>query len=166
MFKRAEAAGVVDLIESDLGLITYTFETNPKLGDAIVSPLIPSSKKREIATSIFQGKIQDITLYYLYLLIDNRREEVITETEVEYIRIANEARGIVAAVVTAAVELMTDEISRLKGKLSAYTGKRVEIVINIDPEIIGGLVVRIGDTVMDGSVKGHLERIRDEFIGK
>jgi F-type H+-transporting ATPase subunit delta len=166
LFNQARAADVVDLVESDLGLITYSFETIPTLEEAIVSPLIPASKKREVVTSIFKDKVHELTLFYLYLLIDHRREEAIKHTEAEYIRLANEARGIVAAEVTSAVELTDDEMVRLKKKLSDHTGRRVDVMVNIDPSIIGGLIVRIGDTVMDGSISGHLKRIKDEFLGR
>ncbi|MEN6372200.1 MAG: F0F1 ATP synthase subunit delta [Armatimonadota bacterium] len=166
LFASAQAENVVDLVESDLGLITYSFESIPSLEEAVVSPLIPAAKKREVITSIFKEKIHETTLFYLYLLIDNRREEVIKSTEAEYIRLANEARGIIAAQVTSAVELTKDETIRLKEKLSAYTGKHVDIKADVDPSIIGGLVVRIGDTVMDGSIAGHLERLKEEFLGR
>lgn len=166
LFRSAQSADVVDLVESDLGLIAYSFETVPSLEQAIVSPLIPAEKKREIVTGIFQDKIQEVTLFYLYLLIDKRREEIITQTEEEYIRLANEARGIVCARVTAAVELTDNEITRLRAKLSEITSCRVDLSIEIDPSIIGGLVVRIGDTVMDGSIAGHLEKIREEFLNR
>jgi F-type H+-transporting ATPase subunit delta len=166
LFNSARAADVVDMVESDLGLITYSFETIPSLEQAVVSPLIPAAKKREIVTGVFQNKIHEVTLFYLYLLIDKRREEIITATEAEYIRLANESRGIVAAQVTAAVELTDDEIVRLKAKLSERTGCRVDVSVEIEPSVIGGLIVRIGDTVMDGSIAGHLERIREEFLNR
>ncbi|MEN6519580.1 MAG: ATP synthase F1 subunit delta [Armatimonadota bacterium] len=166
LFASAQAENVVDLVESDLGLITYSFESIPSLEEAVVSPLIPAAKKREVITSIFKEKIHEITLFYLYLLIDKRREEVIKSTEAEYIRLANEVRGIVTAQVTSAVELTKDEVIRLKEKLSAHTGKRVDIKADVDPSIIGGLIVRISDTVMDGSITGHLERLKEEFLGR
>lgn len=166
LFNSAQAADIVDLVESDLGLITYTFETNPRLGEAVISPLIPDQKKREIVTSVFRGKIQETTLFYLYLLIDNRREEVIEQTEEEYILLANRARGIIAAEVTAAVELTDDEVARLREKLAEETGFKVDLKINLDETIIGGLIVRIGDSVMDGSIKGQLEKIKEELLGK
>ncbi|MBI2843020.1 MAG: ATP synthase F1 subunit delta [Armatimonadetes bacterium] len=165
LFNAAQAADVVDLVESDLGLIAYTLETVSRLQEAMVSPLIPAKTKREIVTSIFHGKIHEITLFYLYLLIDKDREEVIRQTEEEYIQLANGARGIVVADVTAAVEMTDDEVLRLKARLSEYTGKRVEIKLQVNPSIIGGIIVRIGDTVMDGSVTGHLRRMREEFLG-
>jgi F-type H+-transporting ATPase subunit delta len=166
IFKQAQKNGVLDLVESDLGLISYTFESNPKLEQAIASPLVPPSKKVEVVKAIFGGKIQEISLHYLYLLINNRREEVIKGTESEFVKLANDARGIVIAEVTSAVELTEDELVRLRAKLSEQTGKKAELITKIEPGIIGGLVVRIGDTVMDGSVKGHLHRIREEFLEK
>lgn len=166
LFNSATKEGVMDLVESDLGLISYSFESTPRLREALVSPLIPDHKKRGIVTSIFEGKVHPITLHYLYLLIDNRREDVIVETERDFVALANEARGIVTAQIVAAVELTDDELTRLKAKLSEYTGKRVDLVVAIDPSIIGGLVVRIGDTVMDGSVAGHLRRLKEDFLAR
>lgn len=166
LFGAAQSADVVDLVESDLGLITYSFETTPRLQDAMESPLIPAGKKKDIVTRIFESKVHEVTLHYLYLLIDNRREEAITATEEEYVRLANEARGIIAAQVTSVVELTDDQLSRLRTKLSEQTGRRVEIITSTDQAIIGGIIVRIGDTVMDGSVKGYLNRLREEFLGR
>lgn len=166
LFASAQAENALDLVESDLGLITYSFESIPSLEEAIVSPIIPSAKKREIISSIFKEKVHETTLFYLYLLIDNRREGVIRATEAEYIRLANEARGMIAGHVTSAVELTEGEMTRLRAKLSAHTGRRVNISVDVDPSIIGGLIVRIGDTIMDGSIAGHLERLRDEFLGR
>jgi len=164
LFARAKALDVVDLVESDLGLITYSLDTIPRLADALHSPLIPAAKKREIVTHIFRDKIHELTLHYLYLLIDKRREALIRYTEPEFIRLANEARGIVVARLTMAVEPTEAELARLKEKLSAHTGKRVELQLQIDPSIIGGVVVRIGDTVMDGSVAGFLAQLRERLL--
>jgi F-type H+-transporting ATPase subunit delta len=166
LFKTAQNAEVIDLVESDLGLVSYTFESSPVLVEAVSSPLIPARKKKQVLGSIFDGKVHEVTLHYLYLLIDNRREQVIAETESEYIALANEARGIVSAEVTSAVELTDGEMTALRKQLSKLTGKKVTLNISIDESILGGLVVRIGDRVLDGSLKGHLGRIKDEFLGK
>ncbi|MDO8682128.1 MAG: ATP synthase F1 subunit delta [Armatimonadota bacterium] len=164
LYDAAEKAGVPDLVESDLGLITYTLESMPNLRDALLQPLIPASRKKEIVSQVFQGKVHDITLHYLFLIIDMDRAEVIEQTESEFIRIANERRGIIAAEVRCAVELTQEQIKRLKEKLDAYTGKKVEISLLIDESLIGGLSVKIGDTVLDGSITGYLARLKEQLL--
>jgi len=164
LFSQAQAAGTVDLVESDLGLVTYTLDTVPRLREALFSPLIPASKKREIVTQVFRSKIHELTLFYLYLLIDKRREELIGQTEAEFIHLANEARGVTIARVKSAVELTEQELTSLREKLSAHTGRQVDLQLEIDESIIAGVVVRIGDTVIDGSIAGFLDRLREQLL--
>lgn len=164
LFSQAQAAEAVDLVESDLGLITYSLDSIPRLAEALFTPVIPAARKREIVTGVFKGKVHEVTLFYLYLLIDKRREEMIKYTEAEYINLANEARGITVAQLTTAVELTETEIASIKERLSAHTGRRIELQLLIDDSIIAGAVVRIGDTVIDGSVAGFLEQLREQLL--
>ena len=164
LFSAATKAGVVDGVESDLGLVSYTLESSRGLVDAMKSPLVPASTKREILKSIFGDKVDPITLSYLYLLVDKRREEGMLQTEEEYILLANEARGMVSADVTTAVELDKEQETLIKAKLSKMTGKTVEIVKIIDSRIMGGVLVKIGDRVIDGSVRGQLAALRETLL--
>lgn len=164
LFNAASKAGVVDAVESDLGLVGYTIESSPALWDAMVSPIIPPAKKRQILGDIFGGKVQEITLAYLGLLMDKRREEALRVTESEYVLLANEARGIVQAEVTSATPLDEDQEARLVSKLAATTGKKIELAKRVDPAVIGGVLVRIGDTVIDGSVRGQLAALREKLL--
>jgi len=165
LFRAANKAGVIDQIESDLGLVSYTVESSPRLAKALRSPQIPRDVKREILRAIFGGKVHEITLSYLFLLVDKQREEAITATEAVFVELANEARGIIVVDVTSAIELTRQEESRLREKLSARTGKRVELVVHIDPSVIGGLIVKIGDTLIDGSIRGQLAVLKEKMIG-
>jgi len=172
LFAAASKAGAVDQVESDLGLVSYVLFSGDMvppanrvgLWETLVSPVVPPAKKHEIIDAIFKDKVGDITLAYLKLCVDKRREQVIPETESEYVALANEARGIVRAEVTSAVELSQDQQTRLVAKLSETTGKRIELCGKVDPSLIGGLLVRVGDTVIDGSIRGRLEAIREKLL--
>lgn len=164
LLSAALKAGAVDQVESDLGLVSYTLEASSALTEAIYSPLIPGEKKEQILRDLFADKVHAITLSYLDLLVGKRREEAIVETEKEYVRLANEARGIVAAEVTSAVPLSDEEVARLKSKLALMTGKVIELSTKIDPAIIGGVTVKIGDRVIDGSIRGQLEALREKLL--
>ncbi len=164
LFNAASKAGIIDQVESDLGLISYVLESSPRLTEALQAPLVPAENKRAILESIFGGKVHEITLSYLNLLVDKRREEAMIATEAAYIDLANEARGIITVDVTSAVELTPEEAARLKAKLSAMTGKVAELAVRVDPSIIGGVIVKIGDRVIDGSVKGQLAALREELL--
>lgn len=165
LFGAASKAGVIDQVESDLGLVTYTFESSPELLESIRMPLIPVPKKKEILRDIFGGKVHEITLSYLDLLIEKHREDAIVPTEELYILLANEARGVITVRVESAIELTRDEQSRLIAQLSQVTGKTVQLDAEVVPDHIGGALVRIGDTVIDGTVRGQLAALRETLIG-
>ncbi len=156
----------VEQVESDLGLISYTLESNPELKYALFNPTLPESRKHAIVQELFQGKISDLSAAYLNLLIDKRRIESILLTEKEFAAMADERRGIVEAIAESAVELTNDELSALVAKLSELTGKKIEINTKVNPELIGGVKVRIGDRVFDSTLKGHLDKVREEMIGR
>ena len=165
LFDAATREKSVDRVESDLGLVSYTLESNPELRRALHIPLITAEKKKAVLRGVFGGKVHQITLDYMCLLADKRREEALARTEAVYVELANEARGVVEAQVTTAVELREDEEIKLAAKLSGITGKQVHLIKNIDPSIIGGIVVRIQDKIIDGSVRGQLAALREKLLG-
>ena len=166
LFAAAKDAGVIDKVESDLGLVTYSLQTMPRLKEALEHPLIPAESKKEIATQVFRAEIQEITLHFIDLVIDKRREDILEDVEQEYVTLANEFRGVATVRVTSAVPLTPAESGELRAKLGEFTGKKVELELEEDPALIGGLVARIGDTVLDGSVKGYLASLRGELLGE
>ena len=166
LFGAAKDTGRIDKVESDLGLIGYSLENVPRLKSVLSHPMIPSAKKKQIVSEVFKGRIEDITLNFVKLLIDKRREEIVGSIEQDYVQIANEHRGVVPALITSAYPLTEEEKTALQAKLSKFTGMQVEIEILENPELIGGLIVRIGDTVIDGSIKGYLAALREKLLGR
>lgn len=163
LFSAAQRSGVIDRVESDLGLVSYTLESMPSFMEAMRSPVIARDHKKRILHEIFADKIDEVTLSFLDLLVEKRREEVVLYVEPVYVSLSDEAKGIVKADVTSAVPLTKDEELALAKKLSATTGKTAQLSITIDASIIGGLLVRIGDTVIDGSIRGQLEALREKL---
>ena len=164
LFNASSSMNVVDRVESDLGLISYALEVSKPLADALKSPLLPAAKKRDIIKDVFSDKVHELTLSYLFLLVDKRRDDAILQTEQEYLMLANKARGIVNAEVTTAVKMTQEQEALLIAKLTKVTGKQVHLVKNIDSSIIAGVLVRIGDRVIDGSIKGQLAELKDSLL--
>ena len=164
LFEAARRADAVDAVESDLGFVAYTMETSAPLMAAIRSPLVLQEKKKAALRELFAGKVHELTLSFLDLLVEKRREDVVLQVEAEYLDIADEARGVVEAQVTTAVELTSQEKSRLAEALQRVTGKRVELSTDVDPDVIGGVLVKIRDTVIDGSIRGQLRAIREKLM--
>jgi F-type H+-transporting ATPase subunit delta len=164
LFNAAAREDVVDRVESDLGLVSYAAETSPGLMSALRSPVVTTEVKRGVLHDLFADKVHPITLSYLYLLVEKRREEALTATENEYLTLAEEARGIITAHVTTAARLTEDAEAHLMAAISQLTGKSVRLDKTVDHSLIGGVTLRIGDRVIDGSIKGQLEAIKERLI--
>jgi F-type H+-transporting ATPase subunit delta len=96
----------------------------------------------------------------LGLVLRRRRVELLPRIAREYRRLFNRQAGIVEATATSAAELDQADLASLRGRLEKMTGARIELETSVDPAILGGIQVRIGDTLYDGSVLGRLERLR------
>ena len=127
-------------------------------------PLIPASRKRDLIGKILGNSLDKLTLSFLDLLIDKRREEVLPAIESEIRDLADTARHIVRASATFAVAPTPEEQADLTRSLEQRTGSHVLLVTDIDPRILGGVVVRLQDTIIDGSVRGSLERLREQLL--
>lgn len=163
--RQLDVIDVIDMVESDLGLINYSLETMPRLVEVLNHPLIPRERKKAIVSEIFKARVHAVTLRFLELVIDKRREGILSDIEPEYVRLANEWRGIVPVIVTSAVPLTEDAVNALKKKLDTFTGKNADLELQEDPDLIGGLTIRIGDRVIDGSVRGYLVSLREQMLG-
>ncbi|MGQ9455718.1 MAG: F0F1 ATP synthase subunit delta [Armatimonadota bacterium] len=166
LLNAAHKSNVVDQVESDLGLVSYVLESEPNLLRVVSSPTISRRRKKAILEDIFGGRIHPLTQSFLDLLVEKSREEILSAIEPEYVELANSFRGVVKAEVTAAVELLAEERERLVRKLSEITDKKIVLLTQVDPSIIGGLIVKIGDTLIDGSIRCQLAAIKSRLAGK
>jgi F-type H+-transporting ATPase subunit delta len=96
----------------------------------------------------------------LALLLRRRRLDVLPATAREFRRLQNRSQGIVEASVVSAAPLEAREMRQIRGRLEAIAGARVEVETSVDPSLLGGIQVRLGDRLLDGSVRGRLERLR------
>lgn len=164
LFDTAAKAGSVDQVEEDLRALTQTFAITPRLGQVLRAPVIPGERKQQLVQNVFAGRLSPLTLRFLNLVISRRREEILADVYPEFQRLANEARGLMTVEVTSAVPLTDEQRARLGESLAVKTGKRVQLMGRVDPEIMGGLVLRIGDTIVDGSVRTRLQQLRSRLL--
>jgi F-type H+-transporting ATPase subunit delta len=160
LFFAAQDANIVDAISADMEMITGLWNANTDFQRAFTSPLISIESKKKILSEVFEGNMNAMSLNFLNLLIDKRREAIIPELDREFRLLYDEAQGLIRATALVAVDLDESRRERLLNGLRQRTGKRVELEVRLDPSIIGGVVVRMQDTIIDGSVRGALERMR------
>lgn len=155
--------GAVDRFQAALARIDETFGAAPELVSVLADPAYSAEAKRSILEEVLEKLDVPATVKSFMLLLQNRNRLAIFPQIVQtFGALADERAGIVRARVTAARELTPDQLAAVRGALSQLaSGKRVELAVDLDPAIIGGLVTRIGDMVFDGSVRSELERIED-----
>lgn len=147
---------VVDEFES---FVSGVLDKHSALDAAIANPKLSVESKNEMLDRIFKGKMDNTLLTFLKVLGRRQRLGSLRAIQKAASRLADDTAGRVRAVVTVSDQLSADAQRTLTEKLSAIFKKEVRIAVKVDPNILGGLVVRIGDTVFDGSVDGQLKSL-------
>lgn len=155
---------LLDQVEAQLRLVESTIDTHSDLATLIYHPRVLAKAKKETIKKIFSADVADFVLKFLMLLIDKRRETILPGIIREFVKLANIARDIVEAEVTTAVPLDQDQQSALMTKLGIVTGKTIILKMQINKAIIGGVVVKIGDKLIDGSIARQLETLKHALL--
>lgn len=150
----------LDTIEAELRELTGLIEENAEVAHVLYHPHISLSEKKSLMEKLFAGQLSSTVRNFLYLLIDRRRQNFLPEIMKEFSLLADQARNIVEAKVASATPLNQSQEERLHKELARITGKNVRMVKEVRPELIGGVLIQIGDRVMDGTVAFQLQRIR------
>ncbi len=148
---------VSDFILADLQLISQVVESVPEFSTILNHPAIASSVKKDLLSNLFAGHINELTLRLLNLLADKRRLQLLSHLEREYKQLWQTKKQIVTATLTSAYTLPPEAVQVIKSKLIARLGKKLELAVAVDESLLGGMVLRIGDQVLDGSLKGKLQ---------
>jgi len=142
------------------------FQASPMLQEVFRNPTIALDKKRGVLNKLIErAKPRPTTANFLKVLLQNQRITDLGEINKKFADLLDERAGMVAAIVTTARSVPENAQQKLQAKLLSLTGKQVRINFTTDPELIGGLVTRIGSTVYDGSVRNHLQLIKEKMAG-
>ena len=159
VFGLAEETGTHDQWLADLGRLTSAIE-DPMVGEFFKSPNVSSERKRSAVAELFPGEDQKLVRNLAYIMADRHRLDSAPLLFDVYRDLVLESRGIAIANVTTAVEMTSAEEARVREGLKSIVGREVELRTAVDPDIIGGMVARIGDRLVDGSVVTQLNRLR------
>lgn len=166
LYRVAHRDNCVAPVGADLRLVQETALGSAELMASLQAPLVPLDRKRALLHGLFDSHLnQELSRRFLDLLLDKGREALLVEVGSAYQDIADAAAGIVAVEVRSARELTDDQAARLKAKLDGLTGKDTRLERIVDPSLMGGVRVRIGDTIMDGSAQGYLDQFGERLRG-
>jgi F-type H+-transporting ATPase subunit delta len=163
LFSAATNLDVVQSVEDDLRAINGLLENDEQFRHFILAPYTSRDEKVKIAERIFSDRVTALTMQVLRVMLDKRREAEIPGVYREYVTLRRAAQGVVHVTVTSAEEMSADQRTRLLAKLQTELQSTVEADFRIDPRLVGGVRVAYGNTVLDGSVRGALNRLRERL---
>jgi F-type H+-transporting ATPase subunit delta len=134
------------------------------VGRMLANPAVPLETRTEMAEAIFGKVVGQPVLNLIGLMLRRGRIHELSRVAAEFRRLDNARQGITLATATSAAPLSQDEIQAVTARMEQLTGGRIELDVQVDPSLLGGLVVRVGDRLIDGSVRGRLERLRNQLV--
>jgi len=165
IFLLAQEENKLDEYGKELKQLSADIDSFPELKTYLASPMIPVQAKKEVAAkaSAEEG-LSPMVQNFFCMLVEKGRSELLDEIVSEYESFANEALGIIVADVTTARDLKASQADSLSSKLAEITGKQIKLRPHLDPKIIGGAIVRMGDKRIDGSLTGKLQALQAELL--
>ncbi len=165
VFEIGKETGSVARLESDLSAFAKTWSDNAELAGVLDNPLVPEASREAIIIEI-AGKmgVSDVAKNTLRLLAKKRRLPALPDIARQLARLADEDQKIVRAEVTSAAPLSAAYLDKLRAELEKATGRKVVVSHTQDPSLIGGVVTKLGDRVVDGSVRARLAGFRESLL--
>jgi F-type H+-transporting ATPase subunit delta len=160
----AEKSGAEEAILKDLTVLNNVINESKELSEILHHPSVPAPEKKKLLADLFGNKLNELTQRLVDLLCDRRRLNLFKAIEEEYRNLLRAKKNIVTGTLSSAEALSENQLSELKDKITKKIGKQIELEVKTDKSLIGGYVLRIGDQVIDGSLKGRLQIIEKSLL--
>ncbi|MCW5936465.1 MAG: ATP synthase F1 subunit delta [Fimbriimonadaceae bacterium] len=164
LFNAAKKQGIVKSVEDDLALIGTVTSNTPGFRRFLNDPSAPQATKLSLFEKAFSDRVTATTMGFLRLVLEKGREDSLDLVRYAFVELRREDEGVVRAVVTTTRDLSEEERRRIVDRLTRASGKTIEAEFEIDPSLIGGIRVAYASYVLEGSVKGALDRMRERLI--
>lgn len=159
LFDVAREKGLLDVVREQLAQLAQAFDANRDLAVFFFSPYFSTNEKQQALERMLDGA-EPILMNFIELLIENHRMPVIFRVRAEYDRLWDEENRMLPVQITSAVALDASTTDSLGNTIGERTGRRVALAANVDPEIIGGVIIRVGNSILDASIRNRLEQLR------
>lgn len=147
--------------------IAGLYISTPEVADALTNPLYPIDVREKVMAGLIDSMgVDKVSANFLNLLVEKKRAEILPEIAEEFKIMVDEEKNISHGSVTSAVELSDELQAKVQAALERLTGKKVELSTSVDPSLIGGIVAKVGDLVLDGSIKTQLAGLKDSIKGR
>ncbi len=161
MFEVARVEGSLDEVEDELFRFARTLEGNDQLRSVLTDDAVPAERRRGVVGDLLGDRASPVTTNLVSLVVGAGRARDLPAIIDRLVQRAAAEHDKEVAEVRSAVALDEDQRQRLAEALGRATGKSVEVKVVVDPSVLGGLVARVGDTVIDGTVRTRLDQLRE-----
>lgn len=160
----AATEGILERVKDELCYLRELLISIPRLKEFLNNPNISNDAKKGILSELFNNNLSPVTMNHLSLIIDEKRQGILIDIIDEFLRQVRKVEKVQVIAITS--EPLTDETAkRLSQELSRAIGKDTDLELAIDETILGGIILRIGDRIIDGSLSGRLQRL-GEYLKK
>jgi F-type H+-transporting ATPase subunit delta len=166
LLSAAEEGNFIDQIVGELQVVKDVLHNSRDLVQAMRSPLVKGDKKIHILEEVFKDSIGDKMFLFLKLIARKKRAGLLPEIIDEFQVLLDDKRGVINVDITSAVGLSDEQSKELIKRLEDYTGKKIRARMELDERLLGGVSVKIGDTIFDGSISHQLQRFRDALVAE
>ncbi|HRZ41732.1 MAG TPA: ATP synthase F1 subunit delta [Bacteroidales bacterium] len=162
-FSLAVDMKLTDAVEADMRLIAAVLAENPELVKVLASPVIGTAKKQGILLALFQGKVHELTIRFLHLMVKALRIRLLNEIAQHTLQLCKEFKGIRTVSLKTAIPLSDKLRDAFEIKLKGLLQSEIDLVEITDPSLIGGFVVQVDDDRYDASFKSKLNKLDRQF---
>jgi len=160
----AKKKGTFEQVEKDLDLVCNVITKFDNFRKILFHPSVTRDEKKKLIKKVFGEAVSDLTRNFLNLLVDRRNEGILEFIPEVYKGVVDEKKGVLKAKVQTVIPLTGEQLNTLKKRLDKLTGKMVEIEAVQDSNILGGVVIQIGNRMVDGSVASRLKNLKTRLM--
>ncbi len=143
------------------------YASNPEIVDALTNPLYPLDVREKVMTGLVSSmEVEKVMGNFLILLVQKKRAEILPEISEEFQMMVNVEKNVSHGSIISAVELSDELQANVQATLEKLTGKKVVLSTSVDPSLIGGIIAKVGDLVLDGSIRTQLAGLKDTIKGR
>jgi len=153
----------LEAVNADMEFFVRTIKANSELNAVLVNPIIYHDKKIQILDAIFGGKVSPVTIAFFKLMVNKNRAEVLYPAAQEFINQYDVINNIIKATVVSAAELSEANKKTIIAEIEASTKGTVKLTAKVDPALIGGFILTVGDRQVDTSISSSLTKLKKEF---
>lgn len=162
----ARAEGEVDALEDQLFAFAKALAREAKVREALIDPALPAAQKRGLVQDLLGERVSPHVASMIGFILDQGRGRELAAILEAFAEVAAEQRSEVLAEVRSAVPLDDAQRERIAAALGRTTGRSVDVQVVVDPDLIGGIVAKVGDEVFDSSIRGRLRDVRERMSGR